>query len=162
MDVYDLSQYSIKITNETTPKLNADGIPTFELGEKLTIEWTAPLNHGSKDWIGIYKVSGNSSYKVTNVASKGRYLFTMRQNGQEDLGSDESADDHSGKGDGEVAEEEVVWVNDQELCRGKVTFLGDKLPWFPGTFELRYHHHNRYNVMAYTKPFEIKRKSICH
>ncbi|KAF9353259.1 phosphatidylethanolamine N-methyltransferase [Mortierella sp. NVP85] len=160
MDVYDLSQYSIKITNETTPKLNADGIPTFELGEKLTIEWTAPLNHGSKDWIGIYKVSGNSSYKVTNVASKGRYLFTMRQNGQEDLGSDESADDHSGKGDGEVAEEEVVWVNDQEICRGKVTFLGDKLPWFPGTFELRYHHHNRYNVMAYTKPFEIKLESF--
>ncbi|KAG0366159.1 phospholipid methyltransferase-domain-containing protein [Gamsiella multidivaricata] len=165
MGVYDMSQYSIKIINDNNsnsssdgfqalPKLNSAGAPVYELGEKLIVQWTAPLNHGSKDWIGIYKVSSNTSHKVTNVASKGRYLFVgcdIR------LGkTEEGVDDHAGNGDGEVMEEEVVWMDGQELCRGQVTFLGDKLPWFEGTFEFRYHHHDRYNVMAYTTPFEIK------
>ncbi|KAF9926911.1 phosphatidylethanolamine N-methyltransferase [Modicella reniformis] len=159
MDAYDQSQYSLKIINDKTPKLNADGIPTYELGEKLTVQWTAPLNHGLKDWIGIYKVSSNNSYKTTNTTVDGRYLFILRDNG---LGEDfdEGINKHSGKGDGEVTEEQVVWVNDQEICRGQVTFLGDKLPWFPGKFEFRYHHHNRYNVMAYTVPFEINLESF--
>ncbi|KAF9352002.1 phosphatidylethanolamine N-methyltransferase, partial [Mortierella sp. AD094] len=55
MGVYDMSQYSIKVVSDTPQKLNADGILTFTLGQKLTVEWTAPLNHGTKDWIGIYK-----------------------------------------------------------------------------------------------------------
>ncbi|KAF9207344.1 phosphatidylethanolamine N-methyltransferase [Haplosporangium sp. Z 27] len=153
MGVYDMSQYSIKIISDTPPKLNADGIPTYALGQKLTVEWTAPLNHGSKDWIGIYKVSSNNTKKVTTVASKGRYLYTGPDLG---LGeAEEGVEDHAGKGDGEVYEEEVVWVDEKEICRGRVVFVGDKLPWFQGTFEFRYHHHGRYNVMAYTEPFEI-------
>ncbi|KAF9111634.1 phosphatidylethanolamine N-methyltransferase [Mortierella sp. AM989] len=157
MGVYDMTQYSVKIVSEKSPRLNADGIPTFELGERITVEWTAPLNHGAKDWIGIYKISSNSSYKATNVASKGRYLFVGKD---AQLGeAEEGVDDHAGKGDGDVIEEEVVWVNEQELCRGKVVFWGDKLPWFHGTFEFRYHHHDRYNVMAYTPPFEITLES---
>lgn len=159
MDVYDLSEYSVKITGDKAPNINASGIPTFEIGEKLTVQWTAPLNHGAKDWIGIYKVSSNSTHKVTEIASKGRYLFTMPDNRHE-AGADESIDDHAGKGDGEVIEEEVVRIDEKEICRGQVTFLGNKLPWFPGTFEFRYHHHNRYNVMAYTTPFEIKLPSF--
>ncbi|KAG0005344.1 phosphatidylethanolamine N-methyltransferase [Entomortierella chlamydospora] len=157
MGVYDMSQYSVKLVHEKSPKLNADGIPTYELGERITVEWTAPLNHGVKDWIGIYKVSSNSSYKATNIASKGRYLFIGKniQLGE----AEDGVDDHAGKGDGEVIEEEVVWVNDQEICRGRVVFWGDKLPWFHGTFEFRYHHHDRYNVMAYTPPFEITLES---
>ncbi|KAG0288195.1 phosphatidylethanolamine N-methyltransferase [Dissophora globulifera] len=157
MGVYDMSQYSVAIASDTSkaesPKLNAAGIPTYQLGKKLTVRWTAPLNHGTKDWIGIYKVSSNSSYKVSNVSSKGHYLFITRD---AKLGEPESdVHDHMGEHDGDVNEEEVVWVNDQEICRGEVVFYGDKLPWFQGTFELRYHHHNRYNVMAYSTPFEI-------
>ncbi|KAF9386429.1 phosphatidylethanolamine N-methyltransferase [Mortierella sp. AD011] len=157
MGVYDMSQYSIKLVHEKSPKLNANGIPTYELGERITVEWTAPLNHGVKDWIGIYKVSSNSSYKATNIASKGRYLFIGKniQLGE----AEDGVDDHAGKGDGEVIEEEVVWVNDKEICRGRVVFWGDKLPWFHGAFEFRYHHHDRYNVMAYTPPFEITLES---
>ncbi|KAF9197890.1 phosphatidylethanolamine N-methyltransferase, partial [Haplosporangium sp. Z 27] len=153
MGVYDMSQYSVKVLTEKPSKLNADGLPTFELGERITVEWTAPLNHGTKDWIGIYKTSSNASHKVTSIASKGRYLFVGKniQLGE----AEEGVDDHAGKGDGDVIEEEVVWVNDQEICRGKVVFWGDKLPWFHGTFEFRYHHHDRYNVMAYTPPFAI-------
>ncbi|KAG0292816.1 phosphatidylethanolamine N-methyltransferase [Dissophora globulifera] len=158
MGVYDMSQYSVKVVSDSEPTVNADGIPTYALGQKLTVEWTAPLNHGAKDWIGIYKVSSNTSKKVTNVASKGRYLYTGRDL---DLGeAEEGVENHAGKGDGEVMEEEVVWVNDKEMCRGRVVFLGDKLPWFQGRFEFRLHHHGRYNVMAYTAPFDIARK--CH
>ncbi|KAF9338404.1 phosphatidylethanolamine N-methyltransferase [Podila minutissima] len=155
MGVFDISQYSLKVTpsSKASQKLNADAIPVYELGEPLTITWTAPLNHGSKDWIGIYKVGTNSSEKVTNIASKGRYLFTGPD---ERLGeAEEGVDDHAGRGDGEVFEEEVVWINEKELCQGRVVFLGDKLPWFEGVFEFRYHHHNRYNVMACSEPFEM-------
>ncbi|KAI1315391.1 phosphatidylethanolamine N-methyltransferase [Mortierella claussenii] len=162
MGVYDMSQYRVKIIQENKgalPKINSSGMPVFQLGERITVEWTAPLNHGSKDWIGIYKVSSNASFKSTNVASKGRYLYINRE-GAAGLGeAEEGIDDHAGKGDGEVTEEEVVWVDDQEICRSRVVFLGDKLPWFEGQFEFRYHHHDRYNVMAYTVPFEISLES---
>ncbi|KAG0332939.1 phosphatidylethanolamine N-methyltransferase [Podila humilis] len=153
MGDYDMTQYSIQITNASPATINASGIPVYKLGEQLTVSWTAPLNHGSKDWIGIYKVSSNSSKNVTNIASKGRYLFVGR-----DLGLGEAEDgveNHAGKGDGEVIEEEVVMIRGKELNQGRVVFLGDKLPWFQGCFEFRYHHHGRYNVMAHTGPFEI-------
>ncbi|KAF9432528.1 phosphatidylethanolamine N-methyltransferase [Entomortierella beljakovae] len=159
MGVYDMSQYSIKIVSDRPPNLNANGIQSFELGERLTVEWTAPLNHGSKDWIGIYKLSSNTSHKVTNIASKGRYLFTNKKHSLQD-DTEESSIDHAGKGDGDVMEEEVVWVDNQEICKGKVVFWGDKLPWLHGVFEFRYHHHDRYNVMAYTPPIEITLGSI--
>ncbi|KAF9428745.1 phosphatidylethanolamine N-methyltransferase [Podila epigama] len=153
MGDYDMSQYSIKITNKGPVTTNSQGTPVYKLGEKLTVSWTAPLNHGAKDWIGIYKVSSNNSKKVTSVASKNRYLFVGR-----DLGLGEAepgVENHAGKGDGEVIEEQVVMVDGKELSMGQVVFLGDKLPWFEGTFEFRYHHHGRYNVMAYTEPFAI-------
>ncbi|KAF9135684.1 phosphatidylethanolamine N-methyltransferase [Mortierella sp. 14UC] len=155
MGVYDMSQYSIKIVDSDGEAVvvGEDGVPTYQLGQKLTVEWTAPLNHGAKDWIGIYKTSSNNSTKVTTVASKNRYLYVGK-----DLGLGEAlegVENHAGMGDGEVIEEEVVWVEDKELCRGRVVFLGDKLPWFQGEFEFRYHHHGRYNVMAHTAPFKI-------
>ncbi|KAF8929655.1 phosphatidylethanolamine N-methyltransferase, partial [Haplosporangium gracile] len=152
MEVYDMSQYSIKIVDSAVSSSD-NGVPTYELGQKLTVEWIAPLNHGAKDWIGIYKTSSNSSTKVTTVASKNRYLYVGK-----DLGLGEAlegVENHAGMGDGEVIEEEVVWIDNRELCRGRVVFVGDKLPWFEGTFEFRYHHHGRYNVMAHTTPFKI-------
>ncbi|KAG0230313.1 phosphatidylethanolamine N-methyltransferase [Actinomortierella wolfii] len=155
LDVYDLSQYSLSVSSADNGPVqrNADGLLRFEIGQALTVKWTAPLNHGAKDWIGIYKVSSNSSKKVTNVASKGRYLFTGTSGlvGE----ADDGFDDHAGKGDGEVHEEQVVWIDNKELCQGSVVFLGDKLPWFEGTFEFRYHHHDRYNCMAISEPFEM-------
>ncbi|KAF9585045.1 phosphatidylethanolamine N-methyltransferase [Lunasporangiospora selenospora] len=159
MGDYDMSQYSIKIVNETAPMLNKDGIAVYTLGQQFTVEWTAPLNHGTKDWIGIYKLSSNSSEKVTNIASKGKYLYVGRDPG---LGeAEEGVENYAGKGDGEVHEEEIVTLPEGsiQVNKGRVVFLGDKLPWFEGTFEFRYHHHGRYNVMAHTAPFEIKLES---
>ncbi|KAF9141852.1 phosphatidylethanolamine N-methyltransferase [Mortierella sp. GBA39] len=157
MGVYDMSQYSIKIVDSLASQ-DENGVPTYGLGQKLTVEWTAPLNHGAKDWIGIYKTSSNNSTKVTTVASKNRYLYVGK-----DLGLGEAlegVENHAGMGDGEVIEEEVVWIDNKELCKGRVVFVGDKLPWFQGTFEFRYHHHGRYNVMVHTTPFKIALSSL--
>ncbi|KAG0262475.1 phosphatidylethanolamine N-methyltransferase [Actinomortierella ambigua] len=161
LGVYDLTQYSLTISSvkdEGEAQRNANGLLRFNLGQPLNVTWTAPLNHGAKDWIGIYKVSSSSSKKVTNVASKGRYLFTGTAGlvGE----ADDGFDDHAGKGDGEVHDEQVVWINHKELCQGSVVFLGDKLPWFEGTFEFRYHHHDRYNCMAVSEPFEMSLPSF--
>ncbi|KAG9065557.1 phosphatidylethanolamine N-methyltransferase [Linnemannia hyalina] len=157
MGVYDMSQYSIKVVDSLASQ-DENGVPTYELGQQLTVEWTAPLNHGTKDWIGIYKTSSNNSTKVTTVASKNRYLYVGK-----DLGLGEAlegVENHAGMGDGEVIEEEVVRIDDKELCKGRVVFVGDKLPWFQGTFEFRYHHHGRYNVMVHTTPFKIALSSL--
>ncbi|KAG0348100.1 phosphatidylethanolamine N-methyltransferase [Podila humilis] len=153
--VFDMSQYSLKVTavGGTTHTINTHGIPVYNIGEPLSVIWTAPLNHGIKDWIGLYKIGANTNREVTNISSKGRYLFIAPD---ERFGeAEEGLDDHAGKGDGEVEEEEVVWIDDREICQGRVVFLGDKLPWFEGVFELRLHHQNRYNVMACSEPFEM-------
>ncbi|KAF9414265.1 phosphatidylethanolamine N-methyltransferase [Podila epigama] len=155
LGVFDMSQYSVKVSAASgrAPRMNDEGIPVYELGEPMAVTWTAPLNHSNRDWIGIYKVGTNTNKRVTNIASKRRYLFAGPD---PRLGvAEEGVDDHAGKGDGEVGEEEVVWINDKEVCRGQVIFLGDKLPWFEGHFEFRYHHNNRYNVMACSTPFEM-------
>ncbi|KAF9974907.1 phosphatidylethanolamine N-methyltransferase [Actinomortierella ambigua] len=160
LSVYDLTQYSLTVSaaNEGEVQRNADGLPSFKIGQALKVTWTAPLNHGIKDWIGIYKVSPNAPKKVTNIASKGRYLYTGTAGlvGE----ADDGFDDHAGKGDGEVHEEQVIWINNKEVCQGSVVFLGDKLPWFAGTFEFRYHHHGRYNCMAISEPFEMSLPSF--
>lgn len=38
---------------------------------------------------------------------------------------------------------------------GNVVFKGDKLPWQVGTYEVRYHHDGKYNVMSLDGPVEI-------
>ena len=38
---------------------------------------------------------------------------------------------------------------------GEVVFGGNQLPWTPGTYELRYHHDGKHNVMSRVAPIEI-------
>lgn len=38
---------------------------------------------------------------------------------------------------------------------GMVVFKGDSLPWTAGQYEVRYHHDERYNVLALVGPIEI-------
>ena len=44
-------------------------------------------------------------------------------------------------------------ANDEEC--GTVVFKGDKLPWMVGLYEMRYHHDEKYNVLALEGPIEI-------
>jgi phosphatidylethanolamine N-methyltransferase len=43
-----------------------------------------------------------------------------------------------------------------EFASGEIVFAGDKLFWTQGVFELRYHHNGMHNVMAISRPFEIR------
>ncbi|KAL8830841.1 MAG: hypothetical protein Q9170_005549 [Blastenia crenularia] len=169
---YDPKDYSIEI--EGTPasprpsKLGASKNPrpgatrlsskaesfqtlTFEYGSPIKARWTAPLNHGRRDWIGVYMVVDNASREVTRVGSQGRWVATNPdQYGSivADRGILTSEVRVSGKGrkDGE----------DQDYYSGEMEFSGDKMWWTTGVFEFRYHHDGKHNVMAISVPFELK------
>ncbi|KAL8894940.1 MAG: hypothetical protein Q9207_008360 [Kuettlingeria erythrocarpa] len=124
---------------------------TFEYGSPIKVRWTAPLNHGKRDWIGVYMVADNASREVTRVASQGRWIATNPdQYGSivADRGIISSDVRISGQGrqDGET----------QDYFSGEMEFSGDKMWWTTGVFEFRYHHDGKHNVMAISVPFELK------
>ncbi|KAL8800332.1 MAG: hypothetical protein Q9182_005259 [Xanthomendoza sp. 2 TL-2023] len=124
---------------------------TFEYGSPIKVRWTAPLNHGKRDWVGLYMVADNASRDVTYVSSQGRWVATnLDQYGSivADRGILVSNVRKSGDGrkDGET----------QDFYSGEMEFTGDKLWWESGVFEFRYHHNGKHNVMATSIPFELK------
>lgn len=123
----------------------------FEYGSPIKLRWTAPLNHGKRDWVGLYMVADNASREVTRVASQGRWIAVKPdQYGSivADRGILTNDTRVSGKGrkDGET----------QDYFSGEMEFSGDKMWWTTGVFEFRYHHDGKHNVMAISVPFEIK------
>jgi phosphatidylethanolamine N-methyltransferase len=119
--------YDLKISHLITSNQPNN---VFTLGERLKVDWVAPKNHGSKDWIGIYKVTENPSKQLTSVGSRGKWYWIHSQE-----------------------EEDTVLET-----KGIIVFKGDTLPWKIGTYELRYHHDGKYKVMTTSIPFEITGK----
>ena len=118
----------------------------FEYGAPVKIRWTAPLKHNKKDWIGLYRVTDNTSREVTRVSSQGRWVAINQ--GHYDNSTCEK---------GIVTSDEVQrHKNGREYATGEVVFSGDKLFWTQGVFEFRYHHNGKHNVMAISRPFEIR------
>jgi phosphatidylethanolamine N-methyltransferase len=124
---------------------------TFEYGSPIKVKWTAPLNHSKKDWIGIYRVTDNTSREVTRVSSQGRWVATNE-------GSYDNLTCEKG-----ILTSDVVIPSPQsndkdtrEFASGEIVLSGDKLFWTQGVFELRYHHNGMHNVMAISRPFEIR------
>ncbi|KAI9307991.1 phospholipid methyltransferase-domain-containing protein [Cunninghamella echinulata] len=158
IEMYDLSKYSIKQTN-----------PSYEVGQAITVEWKAPSYHGKRDWIGVYKVGSNKNKQVTNISSRG--LWKWAANLLDDVSSATTKTKTASKDLEEVEEEEVVVdkITQQtellpqlsksddavEIDHGTITLGGNQLPWEVGTYELRYHHDGKHNVMAISEPFEI-------
>ncbi|CAB4392806.1 unnamed protein product [Rhizophagus irregularis] len=136
-DLHNSSSNSMASLNNDKNETCSDANPiTFELGSPICVKWTAPKNHSRLDWIGIYKVTANSSKMVTSVSSKGRYFYVTPEEDDSDTGS-KNID------------------NNDQVETGDVCFKGDKLPWEVGTYEFRYHHDKKYGVMAVSQPFEI-------
>ncbi|KAI8633316.1 phosphatidylethanolamine N-methyltransferase [Xylariaceae sp. FL1651] len=118
----------------------------FEYGAPIKVKWTAPANHGKRDWIGLYMVADNRSREVTDLSSLGRWIPTT-------AGQYESATADKGI---LVSDENVRDLDsDVDLVRGEMVFSGDKHWWTEGVFEFRYHHDGSHNVMAISQPFEI-------
>jgi phosphatidylethanolamine N-methyltransferase len=116
----------------------------FEYGTPINVKWTAPANHGKKDWIGLYMVADNPDRDVTRLSSRGRWIATNP--GEYD----------SGRADQGILVTEAQIPGDVPRVEGEVQFSGDKLWWTTGVFEFRYHHAGKHNVMAISPPFEIR------
>ncbi|CAG8523447.1 3410_t:CDS:2, partial [Paraglomus occultum] len=127
---------------------------SYSLGTPISIRWTAPKNHGRKDWIGLYKFGANNSRILTNVGSWGRYFYVGNV--------EEENDDEVESKDAKLRSESNANVigNEHEqdkddIVSGELTFRGEKLFWEVGTYEFRYHHDDEHHVLAISAPFEI-------
>ena len=117
----------------------------FEYGAPITVRWTAPKNHGKKDWIGMYMVTDNPSREVSKVSSSGRWIATNP--GEFDNALSEI---------GLIKSDVLTTDGNKQLYSGEMVFEGDKLWWTLGVFEFRYHHNGKHNVMAISRPFEVR------
>ncbi|KAG2205387.1 hypothetical protein INT47_007172 [Mucor saturninus] len=119
----------------------------FIIGERIKVDWTAPENHGPKDWVGIYKVTANPNKQITSANSRGRWYWTNAIEPTLSTSKDVVDDDY---------DEGIIFPPNTEIrSKGCVVFEGNKLPWEEGTYEIRYHHDGKYKVMARSIPFEI-------
>lgn len=120
---------------------------TIPYGAPIKLRWTAPANHGKKDWIGIYSVTDNRYREKTEISSMGRWVPT--NHGAFDTDQEKGI---------LVAESPVPKpdIRDADLVTGEVVFSGEKLWWREGVYEFRYHHDGNHNVMAISQPFEIR------
>ncbi|KAG8733144.1 phosphatidylethanolamine N-methyltransferase [Ceratobasidium sp. 414] len=129
MSLFDVQKYHLAVV-----PTNPDGELRFHVGEPITIAWRSPLEHSRRDWIGIYRIGANKSNLVTNVTSVGWVPV------------------HSDEWEGDVP----LLLEQRPLTdHGEVVFQKDHLPWQTGKYELRYHHHGKYNVMSIAGPIEI-------
>jgi phosphatidylethanolamine N-methyltransferase len=125
----------------------------FEYGAPVKVKWTAPANHGKKDWIGLYMVTDNASREVTRISSAGRWIAT-------NAGVYDSLAAEHGQLSSNVQtpQPKTNGANSEpaDCVSGEMVFSGDKLWWTQGVFEFRYHHNGKHNVMAISLPFEIR------
>ncbi|KAI1275331.1 phospholipid methyltransferase-domain-containing protein [Xylaria sp. FL0933] len=164
LETYDPEHYSVTVEGESSSSSalterssgkegTAGRFPNdlntliFEYGAPIKVKWTAPANHGKKDWIGLYMVADNRSREVTDVSSLGRWIPTV-------AGQYESTTADKG-----IIAYDYPVQNDYsgrvQLVGGEMIFSGDKLWWTQGVFEFRYHHDGSHNVMSISQPFEI-------
>ncbi|KAG8934612.1 phosphatidylethanolamine N-methyltransferase, partial [Tulasnella sp. 417] len=90
-----------------------------------------------RDWIGLYRLDANGSEAITNVNSLGRWVPV-----------------HDEEWDGDIPVSRTVTPESDDDC-GEVVFKASTLPWEVGTYEIRYHHDGKYNVMSRVAPIEI-------
>ncbi len=140
---YDASKYTARVSG---------GKRRFHLGEPITVKWEAPKNHSRRDWIGIYRVGANKSDLVTRTSSMGMWegVYGAEWEGDVHVGWDRDEDETERK---ERRKENKVG--------GTIVFKGNTLPWMCGTYEIRYHHDGKHNVMSLDGPIEIQGSFGC-
>jgi phosphatidylethanolamine N-methyltransferase len=143
----DRSKYSITLV----PSLSSEesGISSsllYQLGEPINVQWKAPPTHSRRDWIGIYLLSrfgdareANQEKLVTKISSQGKWVALAEDEWEGDTPLDDSSRGHASA----------------TATEGILTFEGDRLPWAPGRYEVRYHHDAKHNVLARSTQLEI-------
>lgn len=117
-------------------------MPSYQLGEPIQVDWTAPATCSRKDWIGLYRLGGNKSKLVTRIRSQGRWhgIYPDEWDGNVSL-AQEGASGSQGESD--------------PAKSGSLLFKESRLFWKTGQYEFRYHHDGKHNVMTVSKPFQI-------
>lgn len=127
----DPALYSLDIT---TPSVSKDeGILEFDYGTPIEVNWTADENHSVRDWIGLYRITDNSSVEVTKVNARNHWSAVTKA----------GFHDH------------IEGIQCDNGTSGSVIFTGDALFWEVGVYQFRYHHDNKYSVIALSAPFSI-------
>lgn len=117
----------------------------YQLGEPIQIQWKAPASHSRRDWIGIYLLSrfgsereGEKNKLITKISSQGKWIALAEEEWEGDTPLVGSSS------------------NERSIATdGILVFQGNKLPWEPGLYEVRYHHDAKHNVLARTQSLEI-------
>lgn len=131
-DLYHLSVSGTATFTSTNSPLR------FHLGEPIRLRWTAPPNHSSSDWVGIYRKGAAKDRRFTNIASQGRWLGVYPEEWDGDLHSPTHR------------------AQDQEDTEGVLEFKTfNKLPHRTGLYEMRLHHAGKHNVLAISQDIEI-------
>lgn len=159
---YDMKDYSLTVEGSQLPQSDKSndardtidgamhkGHLVFEYGAPIKVKWTAPLNHSKKDWVGLYLVTHNSSREITKVSSQGRWIATNE-------GAFDSSTSEIGLVSSDIVIKRTGDKSGKEVASGEMVFSGDKTWWHQGVFEFRYHHNGKHNVMAISRPFEIR------
>ncbi|KAG0144326.1 hypothetical protein CROQUDRAFT_660096 [Cronartium quercuum f. sp. fusiforme G11] len=158
---YDTSQYQLHLNPSPHHEPYSSLAPTklgmssklsgpllkYHVGEPITLSWTAPQNHSSSDWIGLYRCGSSTSRLVTRVASQGRWMPVCAEEWDGDL--------HVGKAKAKTDGIDEKPKADGTVVSGSIVFSGSQLAWTEGLYEFRYHHDGKHNVMAITEPIEI-------
>ncbi|KAI0248921.1 phosphatidylethanolamine N-methyltransferase [Lactifluus subvellereus] len=139
---YATDRYKLRVISH-----RADGALRFHLGEQIKVAWQVPRHHSRRDWIGVYRVGANRSSLVTQTSSLGMWVPVHEEKWDGDIPIDEDSQTTS------PTDEDGASASDDEC--GMVVFKGDSLPWTVGQYEVRYHHNERYNVLALDGPIEI-------
>ncbi|WWC91952.1 uncharacterized protein L201_006904 [Kwoniella dendrophila CBS 6074] len=135
ISAYDPSRYSL-----TLPTSSSTIVPKYHVGQPIRVSWTAPSNHSRKDWIGIYRLGSCKSTLVTRISSIGKWMPIYEEEWDGDTYLNPLGLHQKSKDDADA---------------GEVLFRGDQLPWSPGSYEIRYHHDGKHNVMSRVAPIEI-------
>ncbi|GJJ14041.1 hypothetical protein Clacol_008298 [Clathrus columnatus] len=102
----------------------------FHIGEPITVHWHAPATHSKRDWIGMYRKGANKSTAVTKISSLGHWVPV-----------------HDDEWNGDIPVD-VSQSRSPEKYEGDVVLKGENLPWTAGSYEIRYHHGGKYNVLS--------------
>jgi phosphatidylethanolamine N-methyltransferase len=144
LSMFELSEDALDFNEENTYSLqllNLDEESKIEIGVPVKFKFTAPKNHGFKDWIGIYQILKTSnSRKFTNVSSSGKWVAV----------NPKAYDDRAL---GHISDKKIIEKNG--LVSGELEFSSELLSLEQGIYELRYHSNEGHKVLTVSKPFAI-------
>ncbi|ORY00646.1 hypothetical protein LY90DRAFT_519796 [Neocallimastix californiae] len=160
IDNYKIEVHHVLKSNLIDDKANEIEGQVFELGSPIRIQWSAPKSSITPaDWIGIYRVTQNKKRSVTTKSCKGRWLYALTGKGKSN---------EEDKKESWTEEERVQVIENSkfvtevkknnkgvEIVRGELVFENNLIPWELGSYEVRYHFKDGYNVLCVSQPFEI-------